>query len=651
MNPYFLQPGETLLISSEDIRCFFYTISVPQSWWKFLGFNKPVPDQCLPSDMKGQTVYLAAKVLPMGFLNSVSLAQHVHRNLALWGGSRGAGVVDEANCPHQEIRKDRPLSLGGEHWRIYLDNYDLLEKVEATGVVGIEGSTAPAVLCLRQEYERWEMPRNFKKAVARSPQAEVQGAQVDGERGLAFPRESKLLKYIAASLALLSADVVSQREMQVVCGGLVYISMFRRQLLGCLNSVWRFIESFHAGGPRWRPLPRECQVEVLRFVSLIPLARINFRLEVDEQVTCSDASTVGGGVCASRGLSRVGQLVSGGALRGQLPELRQEHQVLSIGLFDGIGALRVALDLLGLEVIGHISVEQNRQAQRVTEAHFPEVLHVDDVRQVTAREVESWALRYSQAAVVLVGAGPPCQGVSGLNCDRKGALRDERSALFTHVERIRGLVRRFFPWAQVHAIMESVASMDKADRDVMSSSFGDEPWGCDAGQMTWCSRPRLYWVTWDLLVQEGVTFIPGDGVSPRRVELTAWQDLDEVCKEGWTKVEPHRPFPTFTTSRPRSAPGRKPAGVAQCTSEELDRWESDSFRFPPYQYCGRNCLINQQQQLRVPDIEEREVMMGFPPGYTAACSIQKPTERRLRPWTGDSLWWGTHGPSLWSPGF
>ena len=59
MNPYFLQPGETLLISSEDIRCFFYTISVPQSWWKFLGFNKPVPDQCLPSDMKGQTVYLA----------------------------------------------------------------------------------------------------------------------------------------------------------------------------------------------------------------------------------------------------------------------------------------------------------------------------------------------------------------------------------------------------------------------------------------------------------------------------------------------------------------------------------------------------------------------------------------------------------------
>lgn len=466
------------------------------------------------------------------------------------------------------------------------------------------------------------MPRNLKKAVSRSRNAEVLGAQVDGDRGLAFPRESKLLKYIAASLALLSAEKVSQREMQVVCGGLVYISMFRRQLLGCLNAVWRFIESFEVGEARWRTLPEECRMEILRFVALIPLARINFRLEVDEQVTCSDASTVGGGVCASQRLSKLGQVVSRGALRGQLPEQRQEHQVLSIGLFDGIGALRVALDLLGMEVIGHISVEQNMHAQRVVESHFPETLHVTDVRKVTAEEVEGWALRYSQAAVVLLGAGPPCQGVSGLNSERRGALRDERSSLFTHVERIKQLVQHSFPWAQVHTIMESVASMDQADREHMSASFGDDPWQCDAGQMTWCSRPRLYWLTWDLVQHEGATLVSGDGVTPRTVELTAWQDLDEVCKEGWTKVEPRRPFPTFTTSRPRPSPGRKPAGVSQCTSEELDRWQQDSFRFPPYQYCGRNCLIDQQQRIRIPDIEEREVMMGFPPGYTAACSVK-----------------------------
>lgn len=39
MNPLFLQPDESLLVSSEDVRCFFYTMSVPSSWYRFLGFN------------------------------------------------------------------------------------------------------------------------------------------------------------------------------------------------------------------------------------------------------------------------------------------------------------------------------------------------------------------------------------------------------------------------------------------------------------------------------------------------------------------------------------------------------------------------------------------------------------------------------------
>ena len=40
---------------------------------------------------------------------------------------------------------------------------------------------------------------------------------------------------------------------------------------------------------------------------------------------------------------------------------------------------------------------------------------------------------------------------------------------------------------------------------------------------------------------------------------------------------------------------------------------------PPYQYAGRNCLINRQDELRIPTIEERECMMGFPVGYTHPC--------------------------------
>ena len=616
MNPFFLQPEENLLISSEDVRCFFYTMPVPVAWHKYLAFNKRVPDSCLDADMQGREVYLASRVLPMGFLNSVALAQHVHRNLTLWSSGQGPeGQV--VNPPEAEIRKDRPLTAHAPAWRIYLDNYDLLEKVKATGIGSLEGTLAPSVLALRHEYEVWEIPRNIKKSVSRQLRAEVQGAQVDGEEGVAYPREAKLLKYLGAALSLMDLEFVSQKQAQVVCGGLVYIAMFRRPLLGCLNAVWVFIESFNGSPLHRQRLPAACKAEVMRFVSLIPLARLDFRLPFSEQVTCSDASTSGGGICASAGCSRWGALVSQGKLRGELPELRQEHQVLTIGLFDGIAALRVAVDLLGLQLVGHISVEVDDHASRVVESHFPEVRRIKQVQDIDEDTVREWACNYSQASVVLVGGGPPCQGVSGLNADRKGALRDQRSRLFVHVPRVMALVRLHFPWCQVHGLMESVSSMDSSDRQVMSQEFGSEPWKCDAGTMTWGSRPRLYWVTWGLYAQPGVAF--HTETIPREVVLEAQQDLQQVCQEGWIKTDCTRPFPTFTTSRPRLAPGRKPAGLQQCTAEEVMRWQHDQHRFPPYQYANRNLLINKSNELRLPSIEEKEFIMGFPVDYTLNC--------------------------------
>ena len=97
MSPFFLQPNQNLLVSSEDVKCFFYTISVPPCWWKYLAFNKQVPDSALPEHLAGKRVYVASQVLPMGFLNSVSLAQHVHRNLVKWTRPTGTGV----NAPAQ----------------------------------------------------------------------------------------------------------------------------------------------------------------------------------------------------------------------------------------------------------------------------------------------------------------------------------------------------------------------------------------------------------------------------------------------------------------------------------------------------------------------------------------------------------------------
>ena len=561
MTPLSLMPDEDLIISSEDVRCFFYIFKIPCSWHKYMAFNRPIPPRlCGP---KEGSWFPCSAVLPMGFKNSVALAQQVHRFI-LKQALRGIPMGGEG-----ELRKDRPFPACNPLFRVYLDNFDELRRVSKPLADAVEGKVSPLIAGLREEYLRLGVPRHPKKGVASQRKAEVQGAIIDGVAGVAYPKPEKVLKYMQLGKLLLEQDMCTQKQVQVVGGGLVYFSMFRRPLLGCLNCLWRFITSFDGYPPFIKlKIPEEVKTEIARFLGLVPLAYMDFRTQVSAQVTASDASEFGGGVTVSTGPSPAGCAASHCPVRGDLVEPVDLISVLTIGLFDGIGALRVATDVLGWHVQGHISVEISPQAQRVVESRFPNTVLIKDVREVTLETVQDWARKFSQVGLVLMGSGPPCQGVSGLNADRKGALRDARSNLFVHVSRIRDLVKSCFPWAQVRSIMESVASMDWQDEQVMSNDFGCNPWQIDAQGVSLARRPRLYWCDWELREAEGA--IIEDNV-------------------GWRK---------------------QIALTAQLEDRKF---------LLPYQYRSCFCLVHKDGDLRVPSIEEREVIMGFPRNYTVNC--------------------------------
>eukprot|EP00435_Cladocopium_sp_Y103_P054052 s185_g17.t1 len=440
----------------------------------------------------------------------------------------------------------------------------------------ISGTPSDLVTQIREYYEDHDLPRHPKKSVEQAKAAEVQGAWLDGEAGTLSAKPAKIVKYIELTMEALQRGSASQRELQVIGGGLVYASMFRRPLLAGLNQIWRTIVEAGANNPfkrRW--MSRTLMIELFRHIALLPLAFVNFRAPFDAEVTASDASTTGGGISVSRGLTPYGLAASLSQTRGDIPEEMDTMQVLSIGLFDGIAALRVALDILGAPVCGHISVEKQPEAQRVVESNFPDSEVVDDVEAIDEDMVRKWALVYGGASLVLIGSGPPCQGVSGLNFDRKGALKDHRSRLFFHVPRVVRLCRRFFPWAQVHSLTENVASMDADDCQVMNDEFELLPWFIDSHQMCLAHRPRLYWISWELTEQEGVEILLGsDGRLPiqGQVDLKAIFQATDFLEAGWTKVEGDKPFPTFTTSRPSATPMRRPAGIKDCDEEELTRW-------------------------------------------------------------------------------
>jgi site-specific DNA-cytosine methylase len=115
---------------------------------------------------------------------------------------------------------------------------------------------------------------------------------------------------------------------------------------------------------------------------------------------------------------------------------------------------------------GHVSAEVSVEGSRVLEANFPDTIQVGAVENIDQEMVQECAVKYSNVGVVLVGGGPPCQGVSGLNADRKGALRDARSSLFVHVARVYLLVKEKFPWTQAHYLITLLHGQQ--DRATMS---------------------------------------------------------------------------------------------------------------------------------------------------------------------------------------
>ena len=365
MAPLHLQPHENLLVSSEDVRAFFYIFKVPPSWHRFLCFNRPLPEE--PCGERRGRWYPCSAVLPMGFKNSVSLAQHVHRFVVKRALAQCGLQGGEA-----ELRKDRVFSVSNPLHRVYLDNFDELEKVSKETADAIAGKASALVSRLQETYSELGIPRHPKKGVARQPKAEVQGAQVDGILGIALPKVDKILRCAYLAKLLLEEGKSSQKQMQVVGGGFVYAAMFRRPLLGSLNHIWQFIVSCtgYPAGVKFK-LPYEVKAELARFIGLLPLAYMDFRCQPSAVVTASDASETGGGVAASEGVSEFGAVARKCQLRGDLVEPCEITSVLTVGLFDGIGALRAATDALGWNVVGHVSVEKSKEARRVVESRFP----------------------------------------------------------------------------------------------------------------------------------------------------------------------------------------------------------------------------------------------------------------------------------------
>ena len=132
------------------------------------------------------------------------------------------------------------------------------------------------------------------------------------------------------------------------------------------------------------------------------------------------------------------------------------------------------------------------------------------------------------------------------------------------------------------------------------------------------SRPRLAWVSRAVQQQEGITLIDrGDFIEV--ITHACFPSTSSWITPGWEQVDPTVIYPTFMKSIVRRRPPPNPAGLVRCDPNTVGRWQSDQFRFPPYQYSYKYLLRNESGALRYLDASERELLMGMGLGATEFC--------------------------------
>ena len=159
-----------------------------------------------------------------------------------------------------------------------------------------------------------------------------------------------------------------------------------------------------------------------------------------------------------------------------------------LSLFDGISCARVALDRAGIEVNAYMASEIDKNAIKVSEKNYPDIIRVGSVVRL---EVEG--------QVDLLIGGSPCQDLSIAKKERKG-LDGDRSGLFWEFVRIK---KECNPqWF----VLENVASMPKADRDIITREMGVEPVMFNASLVSAQCRKRLFWtnIPFDLPEDRGI---------------------------------------------------------------------------------------------------------------------------------------------------
>lgn len=385
--------------------------------------------------------------------------------------------------------------------------------------------------------------------------------------------------------------------------------------MAILHKVWKWISGKKLG-PSGVCRARE---ELLMCMFGCCLFNTNLHAKISEVATASDASGRGGAVGKAVALSPQGSdFMRTMKAKDDHPPSISSH-CLVVSLFNGIGGAFRCYDVLDVEAEGLIAYEIAAAPNRVSMRRWPQACFEGDVRKISESTVRHWYFKYPHATCLHLWAGFPCVDLSSVKYKRKN-LRGDQSGLFFEILRVLGLLRKVFGvHFEIVFFIENVASMDREAAEEISAALGVIPHKVQSADVTPVSRPRYCWTNISISGLPGVKCVKKGYFIEVTVEAPILETSQWLREDSWWPFEGTGTiFPTCMKAIVRNAPPPAPAGITRCDGDTCERWQSDDYRYPPYQY-KEPYIIWSDRGWRLIDSSERELLHGYGFDHTAPC--------------------------------
>ena len=279
--------NETYLVDSEDFSSCFNLFKLPPVWFPYMCFEKTV-DGKIFGLTPGEHVYPAMSVVPMGWINSVTVIQSVVRSLVF----QGADIPEDS-----EVTKVKRLPKCDDLTVIYLDSYDELRRLDKQCAEVLQGGTSERHDRFTDLCAQKGLPLNEGKRLVGATKGTLQGGLLNGEKGWYQLASDKQVDLIGLCCSLLGHEVWKEFELRHFIGKATFGMCFRRPLLSIFQNIFADLRERCDEGPG--PPSNDGMDEVVMVMATVCLMGSCLRVTLDREVSCSDASEEGGGGAVS----------------------------------------------------------------------------------------------------------------------------------------------------------------------------------------------------------------------------------------------------------------------------------------------------------------------------------------------------------------